>query len=109
MAKKRSIISDGASAVSTLMGIQDADGKPYFHLDFCIKQFLGLSDSDLELNRKFKEGDIVKQLEDTKLAKLREPLTGGDSEDKDGMDDMDGFNPHGFGGGPDDDDGEFGA
>lgn len=69
LAKKRSIVSEGASAVSTLLGIQTADQKSYFSIEYAIKEYLGLSDSDLELNKKYKEGEILKNIEIAKLQK----------------------------------------
>lgn len=69
LAKKRSIISDGASSVSTLLGIQTAEGKPYFAIEYAIKEYLGLSDMDLEINKKYKEAEILKSIENAKLQK----------------------------------------
>lgn len=69
LAKKRTLVSEGAGTVSTLMGIQGLDGKPYFSIEWLIKEYLGLSDQDLEINRKYKEAEIIKNIEMAKLIK----------------------------------------
>ena len=69
LAKKRAAITEGANTVSTLLGLQGPDGKPYFALDFLVKEFLGLSDQDIETNQKYKEAEILKQIEIAKLIK----------------------------------------
>ncbi|WQJ53325.1 MAG: portal protein [Wendovervirus sonii] len=68
LAKKRSIALDGAQAISTLAGVQ-VNNVPYFSMEFLIKEYLGLSDAELELNRKYKEGDIMHNIEIAKLQK----------------------------------------
>ena len=72
LAKKRSAITEGANTVSTLLGLQGPDGKPYFALDFLVKEFLGLSDQDIETNQKYKEAEILKQIELAKLMKKQQ-------------------------------------
>lgn len=69
LAKKRTLVSEGASTISTLMGIQGQDGKPYFSVDYLIKEYLGMTDQDLEINRKYKEAEIIKNIEMAKLIK----------------------------------------
>lgn len=69
LAKKRHAISEGANTVSSLMGLQGPDQKPYFALGFLVKEYLGLSDQDLELNEKYKQAEILKQIEIAKLMK----------------------------------------
>ena len=72
LAKKRAAITEGANTVSTLLGLQGPDGKPYFALDFLVKEFLGLSDQDIETNQKYKESEILKQIEIAKLIKKQQ-------------------------------------
>lgn len=72
LAKKRAAITEGANTVSTLLGLQGPDGKPYFALDFLVKEYLGLSDQDIETNQKYKEGEILKQIELAKLMKKQQ-------------------------------------
>lgn len=69
LAKKRTLISEGATTVSTLMGIHDMQDKPYFSIEFLIKEFLGFSDQDLEINRKYKEAEIRREIENAKSRK----------------------------------------
>ena len=69
LAKKRAAITEGANTVSTLLGLQGPDQKPYFALDFLVKEYLGLSDQDIELNQKYKEAEILKAIETAKLIK----------------------------------------
>lgn len=69
LAKKRAAVTEGANTVSSLLGLQGPDQKPYFALDFLVKEYLGLSDDDLELNRKYKEAEILKAIETAKLIK----------------------------------------
>lgn len=70
LAKKRSVVNEGAAAVSTLMGIMSADGQtPYFSIDWAVKEFLGLSDQDLETNRQYKEAEIIRNIKIAKLQK----------------------------------------
>lgn len=69
LAKKRAIIADGANTVSTLLGIVGTDQQPYFSIDYLVKEYLGLSDQDLEINRKYKEAEILHNIEIAKLQK----------------------------------------
>jgi len=38
-------------------------------MEFLVKEYLGLSDAELELNRKYKEGEILHNIEIAKLQK----------------------------------------
>lgn len=69
LAKKRSVVSEGATTVSTLLGITGSDEKPYFSLDFLIKEYIGLTDQQLDINRKYKEAEIIRSIETAKLQK----------------------------------------
>ena len=102
LAKKRSAITEGASTVSTLLGLQGADGKPYFALEFLVKEFLGLSDQDIEINQKYKEAEILKQIEIAKLMKKQQADTAANAPQQGGgMDNGGGMNMGGLGGGMD--------
>jgi len=59
---------EGANAVNTLSGVQ-SNNTPYFSMEFLVKEYLGLSDAELELNRKYKEGEILHNIEIAKLQK----------------------------------------
>lgn len=95
LAKKRSVVSDGANAVSTLMGITTSDGQPYFSIEWAVKEFLGLSDQDLEMNRQYKEAEIIRNIEIAKLKKKHE----GEVPNGQSVDNNSGFlnNDNGFG------------
>ena len=96
LAKKRTVATDGANAVSTLLGLQGSDGKPYFAIDFLVKEYLGLSDQDLELNEKYKQAEFLKAVENAKLLKKHSeeagagqqgaPAAGGGTDFGGGMD-----------------------
>lgn len=64
--KERQILSEGASAIGSLSGLQDYDQTPFFSNRFLIGKFLGLSESDTALNAK------LKKLEKEALAKKNE-------------------------------------
>ena len=55
--KKRSIVSEGANMLSSLSAISGADGRPFFSSEFLVREFLGLSDADLDLNAKYKKDE----------------------------------------------------
>ncbi|NBK26108.1 MAG: hypothetical protein EOM68_29345, partial [Spirochaetia bacterium] len=54
LAKKRALVNDGANTINTLATIMGADGKPFFSSEFLVREFLGLSDADLERNEKYR-------------------------------------------------------
>lgn len=103
LAKKRSVVNDGATAVSTLMSIMSSDGQtPYFSIDWAVKEFLGLTDQDLEMNRQYKEAEIVRNIEIAKLQKKH----AGEAPNNDQQSTNNGFGGEndfggGFGGGSD--------
>lgn len=70
--KKKNVISSGAQTIQTLSGIQKPDGTPYFSIEYLVKEYLGLSDADLELNKKYKEQEIINQLETLKAQKRQQ-------------------------------------
>lgn len=94
LSKKRTVVSEGANTVSTLLGLVGADQKPYFSIDFLVKEYLGLSDQDLEINRKYKESEILHNIEIAKLMKKHADevnaatpqAQGGSAEGNGGMD-----------------------
>jgi hypothetical protein len=69
LAKKRQVVGEGANTVGTLYGIHDAQDKPVFAIDWLVKEFMGLSDNDIEINHKYKEAEILRQIELAKLIK----------------------------------------
>jgi len=101
LAKKRTAITEGANTVSTLLGLQGPDGKPYFALDFLVKEFLGLSDQDIETNQKYKEAEILKQIEIAKLMKKQQADAAANAPQQPGGDMGGGMDFGGAGGGMD--------
>lgn len=69
LAKKRQIVNDGSSTISNLSGIMGLDNKPVFSVEWLIKEFMGLSDADLEMNRQYKKREILADIERQKLIK----------------------------------------
>lgn len=54
--------SDFISSIMNSLTEQDAEGndKPYFDIDFLIREYLGLSDEKLKLNKRYKDEKILK-------------------------------------------------
>jgi hypothetical protein len=69
LAKKRSTVSEGSQTVGTLAGMQDSSGKPVFSVEWLIKEFMGLTDNDLEMNRHYLEKEILNDIKRQKLIK----------------------------------------
>lgn len=109
MAKKRAIVNEGASIVGTLAGITDpVSQKPVFAIEWLIKEFMGLTDVDLEMNRQYMKKSILADIERQKLIKKhmeqQPPATsaeGGEAADGGGFGSGagGGFDTGGFGGG----------
>ena len=108
LAKKRQVVGEGANTVGTLYGIHDGQDKPIFSIDWLVKEFMGLSDSDIEINHKYKEAEILRQIELTKLIKkhtdaanaaaaLAQGQNGGGDTGGFGGGDAAGFDAGGFG------------
>ena len=97
LAKKRQIVNDGTNTVSNLSSIQGLDQKPIFSVEWLIKEFMGLSDADLEMNRQYKKREIIADIEKQKLIKkhMEEQQPATQSNQAAGGDDSGG----GFGGG----------
>lgn len=55
LAKERAVAEQGAQTVSSLSGIEDATGKPYFSVKWLTEKYLGLTMEDFALNAKYKE------------------------------------------------------
>lgn len=69
LTKRRALVESGANTVSALYQIHDINDKPIFAVDYLVKEFLGLTDNDIEINNKYKEAEILKQIETAKLIK----------------------------------------
>ena len=69
LAKRRAIVEAGANTVQTLYGLQDAQQKPVFAINFLIKEYLGLTDEDIKLNNAYKEQEVIAQINLQKLMK----------------------------------------
>lgn len=100
LAKERQIVSEGANTVSTLAGIQGIDGKPKFSIEWLIKKYMGLSDADLETNKKYKEKEILDDIERQKLIKkhMEEQQPATQANTADNSSGGDGFNMDSGGG-----------
>lgn len=108
MAKKRAIVNEGASIVGTLANITDpVSQKPVFAIEWLIKEFMGLTDADLEMNRQYMKKSILADIERQKLIKKhmeqQQPATsaeGGEAADGGGFGSGagGGFDTGGFGG-----------
>lgn len=103
LAKKRAIVTDGATIVSTLAGITGTDQQPYFSIDYLVKEFLGLTDQDLEINRKYKEAEILHNIEIAKLQKKHadDQLAATPAAQGGSAEGGEPYGGGGFGGGPD--------
>lgn len=64
--KERDIVNSGAQTITTLSNIQGANNKPYFSIDFLVKKYLGLTDDDLVLNKKYKNAEELKNIKNQK-------------------------------------------
>ena len=62
LAKERQIINSGAQTVTTLSGMKDALGKPFFSIEFLVKKYLGMSESDLKQNEDYKVQEAKKAI-----------------------------------------------
>lgn len=69
LAKERATIQKGCEVIQSLAGLQISEGNPYFSMKFLIQKYLGLSDEDIEINEKYKEGEQLARLEQAKTIK----------------------------------------
>ena len=67
-AKKRTALKQGADIIGTLAQLQIGD-KPYFSMKFLVEKYLGMSEEELALNEKYKQGEILERLEQAKILK----------------------------------------
>lgn len=68
-AKERAALQKGSEIIQALSGLQIAEGKPFFSMKFLVQKYLGMSDEDLAINEKFKEGEQLERLEQAKTIK----------------------------------------
>lgn len=68
-AKERQALKSGAEMIGVLSQIQKPDQTPYFSIEFLVQKYLGMTDDDLALNKKFKQQEILEQLEKAKTTK----------------------------------------
>lgn len=73
-AKERMALKQGADIISTLSQIQVAENKPFFSMKFLIEKYLGMSEDDLALNEKYKQGEQLERLEQVKLIKQHKEM-----------------------------------
>lgn len=69
-AKERTALKQGAEIIGTLSQLQLGENKPFFSMKFLIEKYLGMSEDDLALNEKYKQGEIIERLEQAKTLKL---------------------------------------
>ena len=69
LAKERAAIQKGCEVIQSLAGLQISEGNPFFSMKFLIQKYLGLSDEDLAINEKFKQGEQLDRLEQAKTLK----------------------------------------
>lgn len=81
LAKERSNAQEGAQVVQTLSGLKYDDGSSVFSTRWLVKKYLGLTDADLNLNKKYIEGDILKSLK----KKPRDQSQGNDMQPNEGF------------------------
>lgn len=60
LAKIRKNASEGAQVISSLAGIQNIDGTPFFSMRFLTEKYLGLSEDDYKLNAKYLKEELEK-------------------------------------------------
>ena len=98
LAKARKIASDGAQVISSLAGIQNIDGTPFFSMRFLTEKYLGLSEDDYKLNEKYLKEELAKMKKNKKS-----PTASGDMGGDFGGGDFGGGSDFGgdFGGGDD--------
>ena len=89
MDKERKIAQAGADTISSLSGLQNADGTPFFSMRYLCEKYLGLTEDDYKLNEKYLKEDKEKMAE-------QQQQNGGDAGG-------------GFGGGSDFGGGDFGG
>lgn len=108
LARERASIEKGAAIIQNLAGLQISEGKPFFSMKFLIQKYLGLSDEDLAINEKYKEGEQLERLEQAKTIKRHKELGQQVGEQPaEGAGGMDG--DFGGGGGADFGGGDFGG
>lgn len=73
-AKERMALKQGADIISTLSQIQVAENKPFFSMKFLIEKYLGMSEDDLALNEKYKQGEQLERLDQVKLIKQHKEM-----------------------------------
>lgn len=97
--KERKIAQAGADTISSLSGIQNADGTPFFSMRFLCEKYLGLTEDDYKLNEKYLKEEKEKMAQN-------QAQQGGDTGGFGGGSDFGGGSA--FGGGSDFGGGDFG-
>ena len=67
--KERAAMKSGIEMITQLYGLQDSQNKPIFSMKFLVQKYLNFTDDDLALNEKFKQQEILEQLETAKKMK----------------------------------------
>lgn len=67
--KERAAMKSGIDMITQLYALQDAQNKPIFSMKFLVQKYLKFTDDDLALNEKYKQQEILEQLDAAKRAK----------------------------------------
>ena len=67
--KERAAMKSGIEMITQLYGLQDSQNKPIFSMKFLVQKYLNFTDDDLALNEKYKQQEILDQLENAKKIK----------------------------------------
>jgi len=68
-AKERASIKQGIEMITQLYQLQDMSQRPIFSMKFLVQKYLNFTDDDMALNEKYKQEEILEQLDKAKLMK----------------------------------------
>lgn len=79
LAKERAILNDEAQLITTLYNLTDEKNEHVFSMKFLTRKYLGISDSDWELNKRYKEEERKASKEEaSQMGQQNEGMMGGD-------------------------------
>ena len=82
----KSLLQARKDQVAKLAGLVDADGKPYFSLNFAVDRWLSMTDDDKELNLKFKRATAERKKKAAETTAYQTPTNTDDSDTSDTSD-----------------------
>lgn len=68
-AKERTTLKQGVDIINQLYALQDGSGKSIFSMKFLVQRYLNMTDDDMQLNEKYRQQEILEELERAKLLK----------------------------------------